>query len=46
MKFANMKYEMSDNMETTLVKVETKNIVLQEVDVETKIEQSYEMVTP
>lgn len=46
MKFANMKYEKSDNMETTLVKVETKNIVLQEVDVETKIEQSYEMVTP
>lgn len=41
-----MKYEKSDNMETTLVKVETKNIVLQEVDVETKIEQSYEMVTP
>lgn len=41
-----MKYERSDNMETTLVKVETKNIVLQEVDVETKIEQSYEMVTP
>lgn len=33
-------------METTLVKVETKDIVLQEVDVETKIEQSYEMVTP
>lgn len=41
-----MQYERSDNMETTLVKVETKNIVLQEVDVETKIEQSYEMVTP
>ena len=35
-------------METTkeLVSVDTKNIVFEEVDVETKIEQSYEMITP
>ena len=35
-------------METTkeLVSVGTKNIVFEEVDVETKIEQSYEMITP
>lgn len=35
-------------METTkeLVSVDTKNIVFEEVDVEIKIEQSYEMITP
>lgn len=35
-------------METTkeLVSVDTKNIVFEEIDVETKIEQSYEMITP